>query len=47
MTNDEGSPNVQMTKQGLERALRHSDFDIRSSLVIRHYDRALLQPIAG
>jgi len=36
MTNDEGSPNVQMTKQGLERALRHSDFDIRSSLVIRH-----------
>jgi len=27
---------VQMTKQGLERALRHSDFDIRSSLVIRH-----------
>src|SRR6266480_317148 len=36
MTNDEGSPNVQMTKQDLERALRHSDFDIRSSLVIRH-----------
>jgi ribonuclease D len=36
MTNDEGSPNVQMTKQGLERALPHSDFDIRSSLVIRH-----------
>jgi len=36
MTNDEGNPNVQMTKQGLERALRHSDFDIRSSLVIRH-----------
>ena len=27
---------MQMTKQGLERALRHSDFDIRSSLVIRH-----------
>ena len=25
-----------MTKQGSERACRHSDFDIRSSLVIRH-----------
>jgi ribonuclease D len=36
MTNDEGSPNVQMMKQGSERAVRHSDFDIRSSFVIRH-----------
>src|SRR6266513_2720689 len=26
MTNDERSPNVQMTKQGSERARRHSDF---------------------
>src|SRR5439155_18437804 len=29
MTNDERSPNVQMTKQGSERARRHSDFVIR------------------
>jgi ribonuclease D len=35
MTNDEGSPNVPMTKQGSERAVRDSDFDIRSSFVIR------------
>jgi len=46
MTNDERSPNVQMTKQGSERARRHSDFAghavaarkrvIPSSLVIGH-----------
>src|SRR5712664_2153396 len=32
MTNDEGSPNPQMTKQLLKRAHRHSDFVIPSSL---------------
>src|SRR5881394_2856256 len=31
MTNDERSQNVQMTKQGSERARRHSDFVIRHS----------------
>src|SRR5437899_9858030 len=36
MTNDEGSPNVQMKKQGSEHAHRHSDFIIPSSFVIRH-----------
>ena len=36
MTNDERSPNVQMTKQGSERARRHSDFIIPSDFVIRH-----------
>jgi ribonuclease D len=46
MTNDEGNPNVQMTKQGSERARRHSDFAghavaarrrvIASSLVTHH-----------
>jgi len=46
MTNDERSPNVQMTKQGSEPARRHSDFAghavagrrrvIPSDLVIRH-----------
>jgi ribonuclease D len=46
MTNDERSPNIpafaalrrgrQMTKQGSERAHRHSDFAIPSSFVIRH-----------
>jgi len=46
MTNDERSPNVQMTKQGSERARRHSDFAghavagrrrvIPSDFVIRH-----------
>src|SRR5438874_407045 len=35
MTNDEGSPNVQMKKQGSEHAHRHSDFIIPSSFVIR------------
>src|SRR5947199_4721732 len=36
MTNDERSPNVQMTKQGSERACRHSDFVIPSDFVLRH-----------
>jgi ribonuclease D len=46
MTNDEGNPNVQMTKQGSERARRHLDFAghavaaprrvIASSLVTHH-----------
>src|SRR5216117_1643758 len=36
MTNDERSPNVQMTKQGSERARRHSDFVIPSDFAIRH-----------
>ena len=36
MTNDEGSPNAQMTKKGLERAHSHSDFVIPSGFVIRH-----------
>src|SRR5438128_6660891 len=36
MTNDEGSPNVQMKKQRSEHAHRHSDFIIPSSFVIRH-----------
>src|SRR5438067_8625646 len=35
MTNDERSPNVQMTKQGSERARRHSDFVIPSDFVLR------------
>src|SRR5437867_11560857 len=35
MTNDERSPNVQMTKQGPERARRHSDFVIPSDFVLR------------
>src|SRR4029077_4710891 len=35
MTNDEESPNAQMTKQ-TKRPLRHSDFVIPSSLGIRH-----------
>src|SRR5260370_13558310 len=36
MTNDEGSPNVQMKKQGSERSRRHPDFIMPSSLVTRH-----------
>ena len=36
MTNDEGSPNVEMTKPISKRGHRHSDFVIRSSLGIRH-----------
>src|SRR6266436_7407729 len=36
MTNDEGSPNVQMTKQRSEHARRHPDFVLPSSLVTRH-----------
>jgi ribonuclease D len=36
MTNDEGSPNAQMTKQRSERVHSHSDFVIPSSLGIRH-----------
>ncbi len=36
MTNDEESPNAQMTKKGLERAHSHSDFVIPSGFVIRH-----------
>src|SRR5438270_7832644 len=36
MMNDEGSPNVQMTKQGSERTRRHPDFVLPSSLVIGH-----------
>src|ERR1700757_123589 len=34
MMNDERSPNVQMTKQGSERARRHSDFIIPSDLAL-------------
>jgi ribonuclease D len=34
--NDEGSTNAQMTKQGLDHAIRHSDLVIPSSLDIRH-----------
>jgi ribonuclease D len=36
MTNDEGSPNIQMTKQGSERTRRYSNFVMPSSLVTRH-----------
>jgi ribonuclease D len=36
MTNDEGNPNAQMTRQRAKRAIRHSDFVIPSSLNIRH-----------
>jgi len=36
MTNDERSPNVQITKQGSERARRHSDFIIPSDFVNPH-----------
>jgi ribonuclease D len=36
MTNDEGSTNVQMTKQRSKRAHRHSDLVIPSGLVIPH-----------
>src|SRR5207247_4836024 len=36
MTNDERSRNVRMTKQGSERACRHSDFVIPSDFVLRH-----------
>jgi ribonuclease D len=36
MPNDEGSTNAQMTKQGLDHAIRHSDLVIPSSLDIRH-----------
>jgi len=36
MTNDEGSPNDQMTKRKADTSLRHSDFVIPSSLDISH-----------
>ena len=36
MTNDEGTPNAQMTKQRSERVRGHSDFVIPSGFVIRH-----------
>jgi len=36
MTNDERSTNARMTNQRSERARRHSDFVIASSLDIRH-----------
>ena len=36
MTNDEGSPNAQMTREPAGAYARHSDFVIYSSFVIRH-----------
>src|ERR1700730_8978892 len=37
MTNDEGSPDAQTTKERSDTSFRHSDFVIHSCFVIRHF----------